>query len=252
MAAFAPVAVPAMFSGATLTKSSFTTSAAPAASAPAKRASVTMAVDAFQRKFQSFGKINVDYSRPKKLASYKRSGGGNSGVLAYPSSASFAGHYSLTNCGKASGAKAILMKYDEYCAKGMVQTYKRSAVPTGVYTTKCTEATTPYGAAEGKRVFNRIQAFRQAQKPVNVRMAEKYAIRKACLIMANGCDREEKQFASMPMSAATFLAGKTEATGACFRNVLPTSTSEDYMASGIRAQLIAQKMPGGVYRTLFF
>lgn len=47
-------------------------------------------------------------------------------------------------------------------------------------------------------------------------------------------------------STATFLAGKTEATGACFRTVLPTTTAEDYLASGIRAQLIQQKM-GGVY-----
>jgi hypothetical protein len=139
------------------------------------------------------------------------------------------------------------MKYDEYCAKGMVMTYKRAAVPFGVYTTKCTEATTPYEMAEQKRAFNRTTAFRQAQKPKNVRLNEAYQARRHAVIMANGCSAEESKFAGMPMSCATFLQGNAEAEGACFRSVLPLTTAEDYMASGIRAQIIAGKMPGGVY-----
>lgn len=242
--AFAAAAAPGLT--APTLKSSFTTPlAAPAAAAKPARGP-TMAVDAFQRKFQSFGKINVDYSRPKKLASYKRSGSG-AAMIDYPNAPTFAGHYSISNCKKATGSSAILMKYDEYCAKGMLMTYKRAAVPNGVYNTKCTEATTPFEVAYQKRTFNRTTAFRQAQKPVNVRLAEKYQARRHAVVMANGCSAEESKFAGMPMSCATFLQGNAEADGACFRNVLPSTTAEDYMASGIRAQIVASHMPGGVY-----
>lgn len=190
-------ALPGMFTTAKVGNSGFAPGLTPA-TAPAKTARVTMAVDAFQRRFQSFGKINIDYSRPKKLASYKRSGAA-AAMIDYPNTPTFAGKYSISNCGKASGASAIMMKYDEYCAKGMMQVYKRSACPTGVYSTKCAEATTPYGAAEEKRVFSRQTAFRQAQKPINVRLNEMYEARKAAFVMAHGCDREEKQFSVMPM-----------------------------------------------------
>lgn len=194
-AAFA--VVPGMFATPKVGSSSFV-SGMSSEKRPAQTGSVVMAVDAFQRKFQKMGRINVDYTRPKKLAAYKRSNGG-AALLDYPCFPSFSGHYSISNCGAPSGASSILMKYDEYCAKGMVQTYKRSGVPYGEFTSKCAEATTPYGVAEGKRVFTRQTAFRQAQKPINVRLAERYAARKACFIMANNCDREEKQFSSMPI-----------------------------------------------------
>lgn len=238
-------AVNGMFTTAKIGTSSFAKNNVTSA-APTRTASVTMAVDPYQRKFQSKGKINVDYSRPKKLASYKRSGYAGAG-LDYPTQPSYSGHYSLTNCGKPSGSDKILMKYDEYCAKGMMQFFKRSAVPFGVYNTKCTEATVPQQAFE-KRVFNRTQAFRQAQKPVNVRLNEQYENRRLAFIFANNCSREEDQFKSMPMSAATFLAGRAEAMGTCYRNVSPSSVAEDYMADGVRAQLIAMQHKSGVYR----
>jgi hypothetical protein len=236
------VTVPGMFASPKVGSSTFVS--ARVAAAPARPAAgVTMVVDAFQRKFQTAGRINVDYTRPKMPASFKRTSAGAK-PLAYPQGPAMAGHYSISGCGARAGAAAILQKYDEYCAKGMLQVYKRSAVPNGYYTSKCTEATTPYGAAEGKRVFNRLSAFRQAQKPVNVRLAERFASRKAAMIMASGCHHEEKQFSSMPMSCATYLAGNAEASGSCFRNVLASSAAEDYMGSGIRAQLIQKKMTG--------
>lgn len=142
------------------------------------------------------------------------------------------------------------MKYDEYCAKGMVQNFKRSAVPMGVYTTKCTEGTVPQ-AAFAKRVFNRTLAFRQAQKPLNVRLHEQYENRKKCFILSNGCSREEDQFKSMPMSCATFLAGRAEALGTCSRSITPSSAAEDYMASGVRAQLVQKSNPTGVFAVGF-
>nr|5Y6P_34 Chain 34, LR_gamma4 [Griffithsia pacifica]5Y6P_A2 Chain A2, LR_gamma4 [Griffithsia pacifica]5Y6P_U8 Chain U8, LR_gamma4 [Griffithsia pacifica]5Y6P_Y5 Chain Y5, LR_gamma4 [Griffithsia pacifica]5Y6P_Z9 Chain Z9, LR_gamma4 [Griffithsia pacifica]5Y6P_a3 Chain a3, LR_gamma4 [Griffithsia pacifica]5Y6P_aY Chain aY, LR_gamma4 [Griffithsia pacifica]5Y6P_b8 Chain b8, LR_gamma4 [Griffithsia pacifica]5Y6P_b9 Chain b9, LR_gamma4 [Griffithsia pacifica]5Y6P_bY Chain bY, LR_gamma4 [Griffithsia pacifica len=237
-------AVNGMFSAVKVGNSSFTENKVTAVSKTAPTASVRMVVDPFQRKFQSIGKIGIDYSRPKKLATYKRVG--YSVGLDFPNAVSMAGHYSLTDCTRAGGAAKILMKYDEYCAKGMLQVYKRSAVSTGVYTTKCTEATQP-GVAYDVRVFNRTAAFRQAQKPVNVRLGEQYAARKACVTLAHNCSREEAQFKNMPMSCATFLAGKMEAMGTCYRTVRPSSKAEDYMAGSVRMQVYQKGNASGVY-----
>lgn len=240
-------AVNGMFSAVKVGNSSFTADAVSPASKPAAASGPRMAVDAFQRKFQSIGKINIDYSRPKKLATYKRTGADNVPTFEFPNAVSMAGHYSLTNCGSPSGATKILRKYDEYCAKGMLQTYKRAAIPYGVYTPKCTEGTVPFAAFDA-RVFNRTSAFRQAQKPVNVRLREAYEARKNCFILSHGCHREEQQFKEMPMSCATFLAGKTEALGACSRTVQPTSVVEDYFVGSVKAQMTAKAHPFGVYR----
>lgn len=239
-------AVTGMFTAAKVGTSSFTENKVAISSrSSTTRPVTTMAVDAFQKKFQTLGNINIDYSRPKKLASYVRSGYPVS--FDYPNSPAGAGHYSISNCKVPGGAAKILMKYDEFCAKGMMQNFKRSAVPYGVYTTKCTEGTVPQAAYE-KRVFNRTAAFRQAQKPVNVRLHEQYENRRACFILANGCSREEDQFKSMPMSCATFMAGRSEALGTCYRNVTPGSLAENYMADGVRAQLTQMAHPSGVYR----
>lgn len=238
-------AVNGMFTAAKVGTSSFTSSLTCAKSTTNKPATVTMAVDAFQKKFQTFGKIGIDYSRPKKLAAYKR-GGFDAAALDYPNSQAFAGKYQISSCGKMSGADKILAKYDEYCAKGMMQVFKRSAVPYGYYTTKCAEGTVR-GQAQAKRTFNRTLAFKQAQKPINIRLREQYEARRTAFIMANGCDREEQQFKSMPISAATFMAGKAEATGTCYRLVTPSSVVEDYCASGVRMQLKAKANASGVY-----
>lgn len=235
-----------MFSAVKVGNSSFTDNAVVARKAAARNtnAAVRMAVDPFMRKYQSPGKINVDYSRPKKLASYVRSG--YSALIDFPNSPSMAGHYSLTNCDSNEGAAKILMKYDEYCAKGIMTTYKRSAIPYGVYTPKCTEGTVP-GMAFDVRVFTRTSAFRQAQKPINVRLREKYETRKACFTMAHGCHREEQQFKEMPMAAATYMATGMEAKGACYRTVRPSSIAEDYMVGSVRAQIYKKMNPSGVY-----
>lgn len=238
-------AVNGMFTAAKVGTSSFTKSKVSVSARPASTSAVRMAVDPFQKQFQTLGNINIDYSRPKKLATYKRSG--YPATLDYPINQAMAGHYAVSNCNKPSGASKILMKYDEYCAKGMMQNYKRSAVPYGTYTTKCAEGTVPQQAYE-KRVFSRTMAFRQAQKPINVRLREQYENRRACFILANGCSREESQFKNMPMSCATFLMGRSEALGTCYRTVTPTSIPEDYMAGGVRAQLTQAAHKWGVYR----
>lgn len=158
-----------------------------------------------------------------------------------------AGHYSLTDCGRAGGSAKVLMKYDEYCAKGMMMTGKRSAIPYGVYTNKCQEGTVP-GVAFDTRVFVRTQAFRQAQKPVNVRLNEQYEARKSCFVLSHNCSREEAQFKNMPMSCATFLATKMESLGTCYRTVRASSVQEDYMAGSVRAQQMQKQHAMGVFR----
>lgn len=238
-------AINGMFTAAKVGKSSFTPDAVSVPTSARPTHAISMAVDPFQRKFQSFGKINVDYSRPKKLASFKRAG--YPVTLDYPNSPAMAGHYGISSCGRPGGSAKILAKYDEYCSKGMMQVYKRSAVPFGVYTTKCTEGTAKLQAFD-KRVFNRTQAFRQAQKPVNVRLREQYEARRSCFVLAHNCSREEAQFKAMPMSCATYLAGRSEALGTCYRVVTPSTVAEDYMADGVRAQLTQIAHPFGEYR----
>ncbi len=65
--------------------------------------------------------------------------------------------------------------------------------------------------------------------------------------MANNCSREEDQFKSMPMSAATFMVGKMEALGACYRTIPAFNLAEDYLSSSVRMQLIAKSQPKGIY-----
>lgn len=238
-------AVNGMFQAVKVGNSSFATNnVTPTKKTDTTTSGPTMAVDAFQRKFQSVGKIGIDYSRPKKLATYKRSG--YSTGFEFPNSKTMAGHYSLTNCGQPSGSAKIMMKYDEFCAKNIARQYKASAIPFGEYTTKCTEGTVPMQAYE-TRVFVRSQAFKQAQKPINVRLREMYETRKACFTLAHGCSREEEQFKNMPMSAATYVASKMEALGACYRLVRPATKEEDYMAGSVRMQLYQKMFPYGVY-----
>lgn len=239
-------AVNGMFSAVKVGNSSFTANnvVTKSTNADAKPAPVTMKVDAFQRKFQSIGKIGIDYARPKKLASFKRSG--YSTGLDFPNSKTFAGFYSLTDCGRPGGATKIMMKYDEYCAKSMVTTYKKAGAPYGEYVPMCTEGTVPFQAFD-TRVFNRTQAFRQSQKPVNIRLREKYEARKACFSLAHNCSREEEQFKQMPMSCATYLSGKMESMGTCYRTVRPTTKEEDYMSGSVRSQLYQKINPSGVY-----
>ncbi|OSX69378.1 hypothetical protein BU14_1573s0002 [Porphyra umbilicalis] len=247
MAAFA---VNGMFPVAKVGASAFTTNAltTPAA-APAKAASTITMVDPFQRRFQSPGRIGVDYTVPKKLASYKRSG--YSSVIDYPTSAAMAGHYTLSFCGKRSGAAKIMAKADEFMAKGINMQYKRTAVPNGEYTTKCAEAT-QHGGAEFKRVFNRITAFKAAQKSPAAKATAKFQNRRKAIIAAHGCHHEEVQFCNNPMSAAVYLAGRNEAMGTCIRYATPSSEAEDYMC---RVVLDIKRRPssaGGVYRPSVF
>lgn len=244
MAAFA---VNGMFPVAKVGASAFTANTMSAPStAPAKAATAPMTmVDPFQRRFQSPGKIGVDYTVPKKLASYKRSGA--AALIDYPTSASMAGIYSLSNCGKRSGASKIFAKADEYMAKGINMVYKRTAVASGVYTTKCAESTTP-GGAEFKRVFNRISAFKASQKSPAAKATQRFQNRRKAIIAAHGCHHEEVQFCNNPMSASVYLAGRNEANGTCIRYATPSSAAEEYMARSIMDQKRRPSAAGGVFR----
>jgi len=239
-------AVTGMFPTTKATGSAFTANAlkAPAA-APAKAASTVTMVDAFQRRFQSPGKIGIDYSRPRKLSSYKRSG--PSSLIDYPTSPAMAGFYTLSTCGRMSGAGKTLAKADEYMAKGINMVYKRTAAASGVYTTKCAESTTP-GGAEFKRVFNRISAFKAAQKSPAAKATQKFQNRRKAIIAAHGCHHEEVQFCNNPMSASVYLAGRNEASGTCIRYATPSSAAEEYMARSVADQKRRPSAAGGVFR----
>lgn len=239
-------AVTGMFPTAKTAGSAFTANAlkAPVA-APAKAATSITMVDAFQRRFQSPGKIGIDYSRPRKLSSYKRSG--PSSLIDYPISPAMAGFYTLSTCGRSSGASKTLAKADEYMAKGINMVYKRTAVASGVYTTKCAESTTP-GGAEFKRVFNRISAFKAAQKSPAAKASQKFQNRRKAIIASHGCHHEEVQFCNNPMSASVYLAGRNEANGTCIRYATPSSAAEEYMARSIMDQKRRPSAAGGVFR----
>lgn len=167
-------------------------------------------------------------------------------MIDYPSSPAFSGHYSLSNCGLMGGSKKILMKADEYMAKNIMRQYKEFAVRNGVYTTKCTEGTQKLQADE-KRIFSRESAFRQAQKPVNVRMRERYDARKKAFIAANGCSAEESKFKNLPMSARVYVSARNEAMGTCTRYVAPQSIAENYMTNSVMNQVRMASCPYGEY-----
>lgn len=138
------------------------------------------------------------------------------------------------------------MKADEFMAKNILRQYKEFAVPTGEYSVKCAEGTTQ-GQAEEKRIFSRESAFRQSQKPVNIRMKEKYDARKKAFIAANGCNAEEEKFKMYPMSTRVYTMAKNEAMGTCTRYVNPQSIAENYMMNSVMNQVRMKGCPYGEY-----
>lgn len=234
-----------MFPASTTLSSTFTPKSTSLCAPKASRAArVNMVVDPFQRRFQTPGRIYIDYSRPKKLVSYKRSG--YSAMIGYPMAPAFAGVYSLSNCGLMGGSAKIIMKADEFMAKNVMRQYKELSVPYGEYSTKCTEGITKLQADE-KRVFSRTSAFKQSQKPVNIRIREAYDARKKAFIAANLCSAEEAKFKMFPMAARVYNATRNEALGTCTRYVQPQSVAEEYMKNSVMNQVRQAQCPYGEY-----
>eukprot|EP00189_Rhodosorus_marinus_P011191 CAMPEP_0184751550 /NCGR_PEP_ID=MMETSP0315-20130426/43098_1 /TAXON_ID=101924 /ORGANISM="Rhodosorus marinus, Strain UTEX LB 2760" /LENGTH=906 /DNA_ID=CAMNT_0027230817 /DNA_START=338 /DNA_END=3060 /DNA_ORIENTATION=- len=77
---------------------------------------VTMRVDAFQRNYQSYGKVMIDYKVGKRPFEYTRKGS-PAGLLEYPPNPAWAGVYALTLCNKKPGISSVLAKADEHIAR---------------------------------------------------------------------------------------------------------------------------------------
>ena len=146
----------------------------------------------------------------------------------------------------AGGARKVLMKADEFMAKNVVRQYKEFAVPNGEYSIRCNEGTTKLQAEE-KRVFTRQSAFRQSQKPINMRLRERYDARKKAFIAADLCSAEEEKFKKYPMATRAYIASRNEAMGTCTRYVQPQSIAENYMTNSVMNQVRMAAVPYGEY-----
>uniref|UniRef100_A0A7S3A3G8 Uncharacterized protein n=2 Tax=Eukaryota TaxID=2759 RepID=A0A7S3A3G8_9RHOD len=141
---------------------------------------VTMRVDAFQRQYQSFGKVMVDYTLGKRPYEYTRKGS-PADLLDYPPGPEWAGVHSLTLCNKRPGISSVMAKADEFLAKAvlardMVNNCKYGELNT--YGSYCHDGQSKF-EAERKRGAMRTASFKEAQKPMNVRLNQIYSSRKA-------------------------------------------------------------------------
>ncbi len=75
--------------------------------------------------------------------------------------------------------------------------------PTGVYNSACVEGSCKE-AAEDLRVATLAAAYRNAQKPVNVQLQEKYNQRQNGYVQAHGCSYEESLITRFPAVGAAF------------------------------------------------
>ncbi|KAJ8904745.1 hypothetical protein NDN08_001261 [Rhodosorus marinus] len=143
---------------------------------------VTMRVDSFQKNYQSFGKVMIDYKVGKRPFEYTRKGS-PADLLDYPPSPAWAGVHSLTLCNKRPGISSVLAKADEFLAKAvfardMVNNcqYKYGELKT--YGTYCHDGQSKF-EAEKKRGASRTASFKESQKPMNVRLNQIYSSRAA-------------------------------------------------------------------------
>lgn len=80
---------------------------------------------------------------------------------------------------------------------------KMAVNPTGVYNSSCVEGSCK-DAAEDLRVATLAAAYRNAQKPVNVLLQEKYNQRMNGYVRAHGCEYEESLITRFPAVGAAF------------------------------------------------
>lgn len=210
------------------------------------RSSPVMAMDAFQRKFATFGNVQINYTKNKRPFEYK-SKGSKAGSLAYPVSPAFSGVYAISLCDKKAGVKKIMAKAEEFIANDRVREAKKMATSGGIYNTRCTEGAVPL-EAEFKRVFNRTNAFREAQKPINVRLNKAYNDRRMAFILADGMDSEEKKISSMPLLTKVTMAAYSEGRATCSKYATPFSMEENYIMKMYMNDAKKKACPNGEYK----
>jgi len=164
-----------------------------------KGTTTVMAVDSFQKQFQGFGKIAVDYKKGKRPFEFQRgTSGGSVTSLPFPDNQYFAGIYPISLCRRQTGVKRTLAKAEQMIAMDRFRQAKASATSSGIYNVRCTEGSVPQ-EAEFKRVFSRTNAFREAQKPINERIRKMYEDRKKMFMMADNSPSAEKKASTMPL-----------------------------------------------------
>lgn len=138
---------------------------------------------------------------------------------------------------------------DRYMAKCVSMQYKMSAVPTGVYTVKCTEGTVKQQAEETRSAALSAQ-FRMKQRSVKQKFGDYTETRRKAIIAAMGCSYEEKLVDKYPAAARAVVMGSSEAKGTCVRYAMPSSPVEKYMAASVDKQYKFRAVPYGVYDVL--
>lgn len=135
---------------------------------------------------------------------------------------------------------------DKYMAKCMVQQYKQSACPTGVYSTQCTEGSVR-GAADESRVAALAAQFRMKQRSTAQKYGDFCESRRKAIQLAHGCSYEESLVTKNVVSARTFVLGKSESLGTCVRYAMDQSPEEKYFVYSIDKQYKQMSASKGTY-----
>jgi hypothetical protein len=147
-----------------------------------------------------------------------------------------------------TSAERNASKADKYMAKCVVATYKATACPSGTYGVQCTESTGKAGrTADAARVAALNAKFRSSQRSASKAYGDMYENRRQAL-KGTICHTEEKMFQTYPASAAAFVLGRAESTGACDKYGIPESVEEAAMMRFMHIQQQA-KAVGGVIPT---
>eukprot|EP00168_Porphyra_purpurea_P014622 TRINITY_DN4245_c0_g1_i1.p5 TRINITY_DN4245_c0_g1~~TRINITY_DN4245_c0_g1_i1.p5 ORF type:complete len:181 (-),score=62.59 TRINITY_DN4245_c0_g1_i1:5-547(-) len=124
--------------------------------------------------------------------------------------------------------------------------YKATAVPSGVYSTACTEGTVQ-GAADAARVAALSARFRAGHRSTAAKYGDFYEARRQAIAGTHGCSHEERLVGAYPRVAAAMVAGQSEAARACVRYAAPASPAEAYMAASVDRQMKGRGAVGGTY-----
>mmetsp|Transcript_12185 Transcript_12185/g.37162 ORF Transcript_12185/g.37162 Transcript_12185/m.37162 type:complete len:315 (-) Transcript_12185:105-1049(-) len=213
-----------------------------------KGTTTVMAVDSFQKQFQGFGKIAVDYKKGKRPFEFQRgTSGGSVTSLPFPDNQYFAGIYPISLCRRQTGVKRTLAKAEQMIAMDRFRQAKASATSSGIYNVRCTEGSVPQ-EAEFKRVFSRTNAFREAQKPINERIRKMYEDRKKMFMMADNSPSAEKKASTMPLVNKVSVASYNESRYNCSRYAIPQSVEENFIMYQYEREAKQRACPNGEYK----
>lgn len=144
------------------------------------------------------------------------------------------------------GGSPLISKADQYMAGCITAQYKMSAVPTGVYSVKCTEGTVR-GQAEDSRVMALAARFRYGQRSTIQRFGDWFSNRRMAVQASHLCSYEEKLMCDLPASADAMVTGPGEAQSTCVRYANAPGKVEQYMIDAIDKQYKYRAAAGGVY-----